>query len=126
MSQPAIIKSELLYNKDVIFVITILNKYHYFTSLCKLISIYLLQSIIEICTKKLQGLITHPIKESYEKLLQKFNKLRVHGQTALGPGLLSAVALLKNIKGSKMIILCTDGMANIGLGNLETNSDNDK
>ena len=37
--------------------------------------------------------------------------------TALGPGLLSAISLASNVKGSKVII-CTDGCANMGFGSL--------
>ena len=37
--------------------------------------------------------------------------------TALGPGLLSAISLAANIKGSKVII-CTDGCANVGFGSI--------
>lgn len=40
----------------------------------------------------------------------------MHGSTALGPGLLSAVELAsKGSVGSK-VILCTDGEANVGMG----------
>ena len=41
------------------------------------------------------------------------------GQTALGPALLLSVAMASQVKGSKVII-CTDGMANVGLGALDS------
>jgi len=40
------------------------------------------------------------------------------GQTALGPALVVSVALASQKPGSQ-VILCTDGLANIGLGNLD-------
>ena len=45
------------------------------------------------------------------------------GQTALGPALLVSVAMACQVPGSKVII-CTDGMANVGLGSHEQ-TDND-
>ena len=39
------------------------------------------------------------------------------GQTALGPALLLSTAIASQKAGSKVII-CTDGKANVGLGNL--------
>ena len=45
------------------------------------------------------------------------------GQTALGPALLVSVAMACQVPGSKVII-CTDGIANIGLGSHEQ-TDND-
>ena len=41
--------------------------------------------------------------------------------TALGPALLLSVAMASQVRGSKVII-CTDGMANVGLGNLSSYS----
>ena len=40
------------------------------------------------------------------------------GQTALGPALLLAISMACNTPGSK-VIMCTDGMANVGLGGLD-------
>lgn len=40
------------------------------------------------------------------------------GQTALGPALLVSTVIACQVPGSKVII-CTDGMANIGVGNLD-------
>ena len=50
--------------------------------------------------------------------------LEERGATALGPALLLSVAMACEVPGSKVII-CTDGMANVGLGSLE-NSDADE
>jgi len=38
--------------------------------------------------------------------------------TALGPGMLAAVALAGEGKPGSQVIVCTDGMANLGLGKL--------
>uniref|UniRef100_A0A3Q2ZHU2 Circularly permutated Ras protein 1-like n=1 Tax=Kryptolebias marmoratus TaxID=37003 RepID=A0A3Q2ZHU2_KRYMA len=46
------------------------------------------------------------------------SSLREHGATALGPAALASVAMASRYPGSK-VILCTDGRANIGLGDLE-------
>ena len=46
------------------------------------------------------------------------------GQTALGPALLVAVAMACQVQGSKVII-CTDGMANVGLGCLDIGDSDD-
>jgi len=41
------------------------------------------------------------------------------GATALGPALLSSIALASQGKPGSKVIICTDGLANMGLGNLE-------
>jgi len=52
-------------------------------------------------------------------LVKKLNKTEARGQTALGPALLSAIDVAsKGSKGST-VVLCTDGLANIGVGALE-------
>uniref|UniRef100_A0A673BGZ0 VWFA domain-containing protein n=1 Tax=Sphaeramia orbicularis TaxID=375764 RepID=A0A673BGZ0_9TELE len=54
--------------------------------------------------------IPHCIAETYQHL-------REHGATCLGPAALAAVAMASRYPGSK-VILCTDGKANIGLGEM--------
>ena len=46
------------------------------------------------------------------------------GQTALGPSLLMSTAIASQRAGSKVII-CTDGKANVGLGNLDAGNDDE-
>jgi hypothetical protein len=41
------------------------------------------------------------------------------GPTALGPGLLSAIAMAAEGGQGSQVVLCTDGLANIGIGSLE-------
>ena len=63
--------------------------------------------------------MTTPIVKSVENLLQKFEKLEETGKTALGPALLAAVGMLHGSKHGSMLLLCTDGLANYGLGAIE-------
>ena len=57
-----------------------------------------------------------PIAETKDSLLQRVAAMRVAGQTALGPAVLTSVAMAsKGAPGSQVIIL-TDGMANYGIG----------
>ena len=50
------------------------------------------------------------------------DSLEEGGQTALGPAMLIAVTLACKVPGSK-VIMCTDGLANVGLGNLDCSND---
>jgi hypothetical protein len=62
--------------------------------------------------------LTSPIAESFELLLNRLNKTEAKGQTALGPALAAAIEVAsKGSKGST-VVLCTDGLANIGVGAL--------
>ncbi|KAM6909423.1 circularly permutated Ras protein 1 [Xenentodon cancila] len=63
--------------------------------------------------------IPHCIAETYNHLIQRVKDLREHGATSLGPAVLASVAMASRYPGSK-VILCTDGQANIGLGEIET------
>ena len=64
--------------------------------------------------------MTQTIGESSENILKALNKLEEKGRTALGPALLAALGLLSKAKPGSMIVLCTDGLANVGLGNLDS------
>uniref|UniRef100_A0A3Q3RZK8 Circularly permutated Ras protein 1-like n=1 Tax=Mastacembelus armatus TaxID=205130 RepID=A0A3Q3RZK8_9TELE len=61
--------------------------------------------------------IPHCIAETYTQLMQTVKDLREHGATCLGPAALASVAMASRYPGSK-VILCTDGRANIGLGEM--------
>ncbi|XP_067435384.1 circularly permutated Ras protein 1 [Thunnus thynnus] len=65
--------------------------------------------------------IPHCIAETYQQLIQRVKELREHGATCLGPAALASVAMASRYPGSK-VILCTDGRANIGLGEMEQTS----
>ncbi|KAK5893173.1 hypothetical protein CgunFtcFv8_006069 [Champsocephalus gunnari] len=62
--------------------------------------------------------IPHCIAETYQQLMQRVKDLREHGATSLGPAALASVAMASRYPGSK-VVLCTDGRANIGLGEIE-------
>ena len=51
-------------------------------------------------------------------LFVKYISLEEGGATALGPALLIATTMAAQHAGSKVIV-CTDGMANIGMGRLD-------
>ncbi|XP_028263130.1 circularly permutated Ras protein 1 [Parambassis ranga] len=62
--------------------------------------------------------IPHCIAETYNQLIQRVKEFREHGATCLGPAALASVAMASRYPGSK-VVLCTDGRANIGLGEME-------
>uniref|UniRef100_A0A3B4YJ22 VWFA domain-containing protein n=1 Tax=Seriola lalandi dorsalis TaxID=1841481 RepID=A0A3B4YJ22_SERLL len=62
--------------------------------------------------------VPHCIAETFQQLIQRVRELREHGATCLGPAALASVAIASRYPGSK-VILCTDGRANIGLGEME-------
>lgn len=63
-------------------------------------------------------MISKPIQKSIDHLKKKNDKLTHLGGTALGPGLLTAVAMAGEGAPGSIVILCTDGMANEGLGKI--------
>ncbi|XP_033629430.1 circularly permutated Ras protein 1-like [Asterias rubens] len=63
-----------------------------------------------------------PIKEVRRCLSDKVFSLTEGGQTALGPALMLSVAMAAQKVGSKVIV-CTDGLANVGLGQLDVVDD---
>eukprot|EP01104_Vermistella_antarctica_P001120 TRINITY_DN11176_c0_g1_i1.p1 TRINITY_DN11176_c0_g1~~TRINITY_DN11176_c0_g1_i1.p1 ORF type:complete len:926 (+),score=283.45 TRINITY_DN11176_c0_g1_i1:209-2986(+) len=62
--------------------------------------------------------IAKPVKKAKKQLLEQLWDLEECGQTALGPALLQSIAIAGSAIGSK-VILCTDGLANMGLGALD-------
>lgn len=58
------------------------------------------------------------IKNSRQHLGQKLFDLEECGPTALGPALLVSATIASRVRGSK-VILCTDGLANVGMGKLD-------
>lgn len=57
--------------------------------------------------------------ESQNTLLSKISKIEANGQTALGPALIAALEIAEKGSPGSSVILCTDGLANIGVGQLE-------
>lgn len=66
-----------------------------------------------------ESLVTKPISDTAELLKKHLYTIEETGQTALGPAILFSVNLIKNSPIGSKIILCTDGLANIGLGSME-------
>lgn len=63
----------------------------------------------------------HGISTTKVPLIKQLSGLEEQGGTALGPALLISVAMAAKQPGSKVII-CTDGLANIGLGSMDESS----
>ena len=76
------------------------------------------KTIIELGEKN-ASIISNPISKSSNKILTKLNNVDENGTTALGPAILLSLSLLKNAKKGSRIFLCTDGLANEGIGKLE-------
>jgi hypothetical protein len=59
------------------------------------------------------------VGEANDKLLDKLYELQESGPTALGPALLTAVAMATQGSAGSSVTLCTDGLSNVGLGAIE-------
>jgi len=79
----------------------------------------ILESYDELLANGLQQAterMNKPIHETKDSLLVRVGEMCTKGSTALGPAVLTSVAMAsKGAPGSQVIIL-TDGMANIGVG----------
>lgn len=60
-----------------------------------------------------------PVSESKDSLLLKIASLEAEGQTACGPAILTSLGLLSQGQKGSIVIVCTDGLSNIGLGALD-------
>jgi len=69
------------------------------------------------------NLVKAPIKESSQKILESLHATEENGATALGPAVLLSLSLLKNAKIGSRIFLCTDGMSNLGVGDISSNKE---
>ena len=56
------------------------------------------------------------VKETAKSLQDKVLAIEETGSTALGPAVLSAVALAAEGKPGSTVVICTDGLSNTGLG----------
>lgn len=63
-----------------------------------------------------------PVSTSADQLLQALGKVMTGGSTALGPGLVGALGLALQGKVGSQIIVCTDGLANKGLGSVDSSN----
>ena len=67
------------------------------------------------------NLIKASVKQSSQKIIESLRATEENGSTALGPAVLLSLSLLKNSKMGSRIFLCTDGMSNVGIGDISTN-----
>lgn len=63
------------------------------------------------------------ICHAYSDLTAKVGSLSTGGTTALGPALAMCVGMASNFPTAE-VILCTDGVSNVGVGNLDGGSNN--
>jgi len=68
---------------------------------------------------KFSTYLNKSVSTTSERLNQKLYQLEETGPTALGPGLLTAVSLAAEGGFGSQVVICTDGLANIGIGSLE-------
>ena len=70
--------------------------------------------------------MTKKINESKKLLTDKLMSLEETGPTALGPALLTGIAMAAEGAPGSQVTLCTDGLANIGIGNFDDAKDQDQ
>ena len=68
----------------------------------------------------------HSLNESFPNILKCLDKIEENGSTALGPALLLSAGMAGQASNGASIILCTDGLANRGLGALWGDNDSEK
>lgn len=78
-----------------------------------------IEAIRNVLENKFQGFLNLPIKNSKKILQEKLLSLSETGSTALGPALLASVLLAGQSGAGSKVIVCTDGVANTGLGDIE-------
>ena len=76
------------------------------------------ESKIKSLKEKNTNLIKAPIIKSHNEIIKALKATEENGATALGPAVLMSLSLLKNAKIGSRIFLCTDGMSNLGVGNI--------
>lgn len=63
--------------------------------------------------------MTQPIGETKDVLKAKIEQIEETGPTALGPAILTSVAMATQGAAGSVVVICTDGLANIGLGSFD-------
>lgn len=66
-----------------------------------------------------QILLKKSVKETKKALQDKILGIEETGPTALGPAVLTSVALASEGKPGSTVVICTDGLSNVGLGNFD-------
>ena len=77
------------------------------------------ESILSTSEKLSKEYMNSSIKNSFTTIVDKLKKISPKGSTALGPALLFSLGLLNDCLFGSQIIICTDGLANEGLGTIE-------
>jgi len=57
-----------------------------------------------------------PVSETKDALQNRVAAMSTKGRTALGPAVLTSVAMASKGAPGSQVIICTDGMANVGIG----------
>lgn len=70
--------------------------------------------------------MTKTINESQKPLTDKLMSLEETGPTALGPALATGVAMAAQGATGSQVVLCTDGLANIGIGSFDEVTDEEE
>jgi len=81
---------------------------------------------IESLGEEFSYLISNPISKSSNSILSKLFSIKSLGCTALGPGIVTSLSLLKDVKKGSRIFLCTDGLANEGVGSISRDKEDAK
>lgn len=63
--------------------------------------------------------LSKPLSESRDTLVERLFALEENGPTALGPAAAVSLALISQYGAGGRIVLCTDGLANVGVGSLD-------
>lgn len=77
------------------------------------------EELLGAAQKDSETYMTKSVSATKDDLVRSLEKIEESGQTALGPALVVALGVaIKGTPGSRVII-CTDGLANVGLGSVE-------
>jgi len=60
--------------------------------------------------------MTKKIEDTKEVLVDKLMGIEETGPTALGPAALTSIAMAAEGAAGSTVVICTDGLANVGLG----------
>lgn len=75
--------------------------------------------------EKRGAFLTESISATRDRLSDTLMSLNASGGTALGPALLSSIMMAGEGGPGSKVVICTDGLANEGIGSLSGNSDQD-
>lgn len=67
--------------------------------------------------------MTKTVSETAQALTDRLMKIEETGPTALGPALIASIGLASAGKPGSKVIICTDGLSNVGIGSLDTTNE---